>query len=109
MFLKWSGKILDRSFADKHLAFTVLDEFLEIVSYSLRGTEVLHILGDLDPHLLAHPEEMIDTVFAGHHHRLELIRANPVFPEFLFGDSFDMVKGSPVYVNRVFLFNVVVW
>ena len=74
----------------------------------LRGTEVLHVLGHLDAHFLAKAEEVINAVFAGHHDRLELIRANAMLTEFYFRDRLNMIERPPVYLDSIFLLNVVV-
>lgn len=78
------------------------------MGHCLGGTEVLHILGDLDTHFFAKTEEVVNAVFTRHHHCLELIGADPVFAEFLLRDRLDMIKRSPVYLDSVFLLNVIV-
>ena len=109
MFLQGAREILDGPLPNKNLTLTVLDKLLKVVGHGLGGTEILHVLGDLDAHLLAEAEEMINAVFAGHHHGLELIRADAVFAKFLFRDRLDMIERPPVYLDSIFLLNIIVW
>ena len=108
MFLKRSGEILYASLSYKDFALAVLYEFLEVMSNCFRGTEIFHVLRNLTAHFFAHPEEMVNAVFAGHHNSLELIRADAVLSKLLFSDGLDMVKWPPVNLDAVFLLNVVV-
>ena len=108
MFLKGSSKILDAALSNKNFAFAVLNEFLEVMGDSLRGTEVFHVLGDFATHFFAHPKEMIDAVFAGHDDSLKLIRADAVLSKLLFSNGLDMVEWPPVNMDTVFFLNVVV-
>ncbi len=75
----------------------------------LRGTEVFHVLGHLDAHFLTKAEEVINAVFAGHHHCLEFIRADAMLTEFLFSDRLNMIERPPVYLDAIFLLNIIVW
>lgn len=109
MFLKRIREILYGSFTDKNLSFTVLDKFLEIKGYGFGGTEVFHVLGDFDPHFFAEAEKMIDTVLAGHDDSLKLIGADAILAKVLFRNGLDVIEGSPVYLDAIFLLNVVVW
>ena len=109
MLLKWAGKILDGSFTNKNLPFTRLDKLLKVMGDGLRGTEVFHVLGYLNAHFLAKAEEVINTVFARHDHCLEFIRANAVLAEFFFRDGLNMIERPPVYLDAIFLLNIVVW
>lgn len=108
MFLQGAGQILNTAFADKYFPFAVLDKLLEVKRNGLRGTEILHILGDFDPHFITEAEKMIDAVFTGHHYGLKLVRAYAVFTEFLFRYGFHVIERSPVNLDSVFLFDVVV-
>ena len=79
------------------------------MGYGLGGTEILHVLGNLDAHFFAEAEEVVNAIFTRHHHCLELIGADPVFAEFLFRDRLDMIKRPPIYLDGIFLLNVIVW
>ena len=50
---------------------------------------------------------MVNAVFASHHYRLKFIRADAVLPEFLFRDRLDMIEWPPIYMDVIFLLNVV--
>ena len=109
MLLQCAGEVHDGALADKHFALAVLDEFLEVMGDRLRGTEVLHVLGHLYAHFFTEAEEVIDAVFARHHHGLEFIRADAVLAKFFFRYRLDMIKRPPVNPDVVFFLNVIVW
>ena len=108
MFLKRARQVLDGPLTDEYFTLAVLDKFLKVVGDGFGGTEVLHVLGNFNPHLLAEAEKVVDAVFAGHHHRLELVRADAGFPEFLLGDGLHVIERPPVDLDSIFLFYIIV-
>ena len=55
--------VIDLSCGTKeHFAFTILDVFLDIEGNSLCDTEIFHVIGDVDTHLFAKLEEIVDSM-----------------------------------------------
>ena len=53
--------------ADKNLTLSVLDILHDIVRYSLRHAEILHVVRNVNSQVLAKIEEMIDSMTRGEH------------------------------------------
>lgn len=68
--------------AEENFAFAVQDEFLQVKGDGLRNAEIFAVLGNLDFHLLANTEIMINGMAAGENNGGMGCRVNFLFSEF---------------------------
>ena len=73
-----------------------------IVGRRFGNAEIFHGFRYLDPHLLAHPEIMVNGIARSKDHRCIVEEIDAVFPKIFGRDAFDFKKFPECYVNIEF-------
>lgn len=80
--------------AVEDFALAVLDVALDIKRYGLCNTEILHVFGDIDAHLLAELEEIVDGVAAGEDYSCMVEDVYTLSTKLTWGKTLNFDKGS---------------
>ena len=95
--------------AIEDFALAVLDVLLDVEGDGLGDAEVFHILGDVDAHLLAELEEMVDGMAAGEDDGGVTGDVYVLVAELSGGEGFDLDEGVEGYLDVMLAHEVVVW
>ena len=95
-------------FAEENLALAIRNVLLDVERNLLAQAEILHRLGDVDAHLLAQTEEMVDAVTGGENNGAVLQDADVLRAEFCRSETFDFDEGPEDNLYAVALSNIVI-
>ena len=87
----------------ENLAFAEYDVFLQVEGDRLRRAEVFHCVGDVDAHLLAQAEEVVDCGLGFEDDGCEVGDGDLLLAELASGKSFDLDEWAENNVQAVFL------
>lgn len=92
MFFDQFDEVCRVFLAVEYLSLSELNIFLQVIGRGFRNTEIFHCFRHFDPHLLAHPEIMVNGIARRKYDRGKLLEVYLILPEILGRDSFYSKK-----------------
>ena len=89
--------------AEEHLALTVLDVLLDVERYGLGNAEILHVLRDINPHLSAQLEEMINRMTGCEYYSGVIKYIDMLLSELLCGERLNTDKRFEHELYAIFI------
>ena len=92
--------------ADKNFTLSVLDILHDIVRYSLRHAEILHVVRNVNSQVLAKIEEMIDSMARSEDYSSMVKNRNFLLAEIFCFHRFDLNERSEYHVKSILISNI---
>ncbi len=109
MFYYYFNEILKFGFPMKYLPLSVHNIFLQIECNIFSYAEILHCIRDDNSHLIAYPEEMIYSCFAGKDYSSKVKNIDFLLAKIFHRDTLNLIKWLKINFQVVFPCQLEIW